>query len=53
MKKHTINYSHLLLCTLLMLGTLVGCKKDNVTPSSQKPPVLSMNQLYQNAILDA
>ncbi|MBB6498745.1 hypothetical protein [Pedobacter cryoconitis] len=53
MQKTTINYSHLLLCALLTLGVFVGCKKDNVAPSKPEPPVLSMNQLYQNAILDA
>lgn len=53
MKKNKINSSHLLLCTLFMLGILVSCKKDNVTLLKPEPPVLSMNQLYQNAILDA
>ncbi|MCX2450088.1 hypothetical protein OQX61_02285 [Pedobacter sp. PLR] len=53
MQEKTINYSPLLLCALLMLGMLVGCKKDNDIPSEPKPPVLSMNELYQSAILDA
>ena len=53
MQEKTINYSPLLLCTLLMLGMLVGCKKDNVSPPELKPPVTSMNDLYKSAILDA
>lgn len=53
MQEKTINYSPFLLGALLMLGTLLGCKKDNVSPSKPEPPVLSVNQLYQSAILDA
>jgi len=33
MQRKTINPSPLLLFALLMLGMLVGCKKDNVAPS--------------------
>jgi hypothetical protein len=47
-----INYFPLLLCTLLMFGVLVGCKKDNVVPEPE-PPSLSMSDLYSSAILDA
>lgn len=52
MQTSTINYFSLL-CMLLLLGLFVGCKKDNVIPSEPEPPVLSMNELYQSAILDA
>lgn len=53
MQKRLINCSPLLLCTLFMLAMFVGCKKDNDSPSKPKPPVLSMNELYKSAIVDA
>lgn len=52
MQTSTINYFPLLSMSLL-LCLFVGCKKDNVIPSEPEPPVLSMNELYQSAILDA
>lgn len=48
-----INHNTLIRYTLLMLIFIAGCKKDDPVTPSPEEPALTMEQLYQNAILDA